>query len=170
MTTNIENTNQTIEVAITTTLTEAAILTATSTKTLADILAENDFKEPEGEVKKSSKNFGPAGVVSVINSKNCGKRIMFSKEVSEKLGLEADSTCNILLGADSILVGKSIPDCYKNYILKKQGGKLISYSGDLVLEITKIFKLDFSESVCKTYSEVDYISSNQDLIARIYIN
>ena len=108
-----------------------------------------------------------SGILSVINSKENGKRITLSKELLEKLN--NPEQLQFAFANDAIAIGEELLDSETYFYVKTSGKKGIVYASGLVNEITKEFSLDFSDRVCITFYEVKYLSNGEYPVAIIKI-
>lgn len=122
---------------------------------------------PVKSVSKSRTVSG-AGVLSVINSKENGKRLALSSELLQKIG--NPDKVQVCLAEKIVAIGKSISGCESSFLLKKGGNKGLIYSYGLVNEITNEFKLDFSNRTSLTFHEVEYLTDCDNTIAIVTIS
>lgn len=102
------------------------------------------------------------GGISIINSKN-GKRVEFSKAVSDSLG--NPEKVNFLFTDDCLIIQASTDN---GFILKTSGSRKFAYSSPIVQEITDKFAMDFSERVCISFS--DYTEVDDESVATLIFN
>lgn len=107
-----------------------------------------------------------AGVMSVINSKNC-RRITLAKDVMSELN--NPKSISISFSDDRLAVAERLPNNDNLLKVKSSGNKGVIYSSGLVSEITDKYGLDFSNRVSITFSEVKYIKNNGYTVAIIRI-
>lgn len=113
-----------------------------------------------------SKTSTEAGVMSVINSKNC-KRVVLDSNVIYKLN--NPKTISISFSDDSLAIAERLPNNDNLLKLKSIGKKEVIYSSRLVSEITDKYSLDFSNRVSITFSEVNYVKCKGYIVAIIKI-
>lgn len=111
-------------------------------------MKKEDFT-PLHVMKKTSKRNGNRGSLTMICSKNNGKRLMISEELAEVLGLT--DTVKIGFIGDSLVLGKHLPGDENEFLLKKQAKKWVIYSAELVRIITEKQQLDFNAKVSHTW-------------------
>lgn len=105
--------------------------------------------------------------MGVVNSKNNGKRLTFSKALSAKLGL-AETVCMVpVMDEGILLVAKELPGNAVSRGSLSGEDKKICYSALLVELLTGVFKLDFSEHVSRSFGDVQFESHNDLTIAVI---
>jgi hypothetical protein len=97
------------------------------------------------------------GVLTIVSAGKCGHRVM----IVEKLISYTNSTSKLRIGlADKgiVISGVSPTDTDQEglFTLRKQGNAYIIYSAPLVKELSKIYLLDFSGTVSKTFSDATY--------------
>ncbi len=146
-----------------------------------DVVTINNLEQEEGNQEQSNYEldmFQPsvskttrrgnfkAGAMSIVKS-NCGKRIMISKEVMDKLN--NPSKIVISFSDERIAIGQYLPNNNNQLDLKMVGKKGIIYSASLVTEIAEKYKLDFSTRTSMTFTEVNYVESNGYTVAIIKI-
>jgi hypothetical protein len=106
------------------------------------------------KTKVVNRMIGEPGVITIINSKKNGKRIIFAGAAIDKLG--NPSKLQVVFWQNGIVVGEVLPKADQFFPVKESGNKGIVYSGGLVQEITSKFNLDFSERVSITFPKVAY--------------
>lgn len=102
----------------------------------------------------NSRSTGGPGVLSIINSEECGRRLQIAKDVINKL--ENPQELEIKISKTGILLNKATPNSKKIFKVKKQGSKTIVYCSPLVKELTEKFSLDYSKVTSLTFVEVNY--------------
>jgi hypothetical protein len=112
--------------------------------------------------KTTSRSNSRAGVMSVVNS-NCGKRVMLSKELMDRLN--NPSKISMSFSEEYIAVGATLPNNNNQLTIKLREKKGVIYSVGIVSEITDKYGLDFSNRTSITFSEVDYIEVDGSIIA-----
>jgi hypothetical protein len=115
------------------------------------------------KTKVVKRMIGEPGVITIINSKKNGKRIIFASAVMDKLG--NPSKLQIVFWQNGIVVGAMLPKADQFFPVKESGNKGIVYSGGLVQEITSKFNLDFSERVSITFPKVAYKDMDDQTLA-----
>ena len=92
----------------------------------------------------------PVGKYSmgIVNSKSNGRRITLSKSIADKLQIDDELFAMPAEGENKLVITKT-------KVFPNSGKKTI-YCGPLVVLLTKMFNLDFSKQVCKTYSNVSF--------------
>jgi len=116
--------------------------------------------------QSSSRGFGKAGYLTLVDGGKCGQSIAVSSEVYTKLKLT--ETVQVAFTTDSILLGKCIPDQTIDFKLKRNGAKHMIYSAALVRETTKQLGLVFGDNkTCVTFYKVAYDESLDSVIAII---
>jgi hypothetical protein len=140
----------------------------TDVPTAKEIFKKRDWdwsKFKPSKAKTNSRNGFKAGVMSIIKSKSNGKRIVISKELSEKLGYP--DSVQILYSEEELLIGEELIGAATSFPLKKYGAKYVIYSSSLVDEIAQELKLDYKNCVSRTLSNVEYMNDNGTVIAAI---
>lgn len=130
-----------------------------------DIMQEYDLGNFKASTSKTiSKTSTEAGVMSVINSKNC-RRITLAKEVMSELN--NPKIISISFSNDMLAVAERLPNNDNLLKVKSCGNKGVIYSSGLVSEITDKYGLDFSNRVSITFSEVNFVKCNGYTVAII---
>lgn len=140
----------------------------TGVPTAKEIFKKRDWdwsKFKPSKAKTNSRNGFKAGVMSIIKSKSNGKRIVISKELSEKLGYP--DSVQILYSEEELLIAEELIGAATSFPLKKYGAKYVIYSSSLVDEIAQELKLDYKNCVSRTLSNVEYMNDNGTVIAAI---
>lgn len=108
------------------------------------------------------------GVVTIINTEKNGKRIVFLKDVMDKLG----NPPKILISCsdNAIAVGERLPDNQNFLSIKYSKTKGTIYSAGTVNELTEMYQLDFSNRTLITFSEVKYTTYENHKVAIITID
>ena len=123
------------------------------TKEANTITDLNQFKASES--KTVNRNNNGEGIMSVVNAKT-GKRITLSRQLMDKLNNPA--------------IAKQLPN-NENYLsIKHYKSKGILYSAGIVNEITCKYNLDFSNKTSITFSDVEYITYEKDIVAIITVD
>lgn len=105
----------------------------------------------------------------VVNSKNNGKRLSFSKALVAALDLE-DTVELLPAAADGVLfVAKKLPTEVSFEGKLSGDGKKLCYSGSLVALVTESFKLDFSEKTSMSFAHVEIQDVDSTKVAAIHI-
>ena len=128
----------------------------------------DEFDSSEFEtvsITTSTKSVGKVGVMSVINSSENGKRITYSKEVTQKIG--NPSAVTIALSETKIAVSAADPNSPNPLKLGRLGRKGVIYSSELVKTLTEKYNLDFSNRVSITLAEVQYKKDGDKTVAVI---
>ncbi|MCZ4142860.1 hypothetical protein BZG17_34265, partial [Escherichia coli] len=92
--------------------------------------------------------------LSVVNHKN-GTRLAIDVQVIEVIG--APERVQVALNDEGIAIGEGFTDEFNYFPLKKVANKAIIYSSPLVNEITKAFKLDFTNVSSISFHDVEYL-------------
>lgn len=121
--------------------------------------------EPALSTTKTRSNLMP-GVISIINSK-CGKRVVLSKDLMNKLN--DPNKIVMAFSEESIAIGVSLPNNNNELNINKKNKKGVIYSSGIVSEITSKYALDFKNRTSITFSKVDYIEAYECTIAIIHI-
>lgn len=101
------------------------------------------------------------GLISIINSKRNGKRLLYSSELTNKLDLE-DSVFIVSDGQSIVMSKYPLIENSSSYNLKDgDSGKKILYCAPLVVEISDILGLNFDDCVSRTLSDVEYGEDNE---------
>lgn len=98
---------------------------------------------------------GETGVLSIINSPKNGKRLELKNVFLESIGYKEGDTIQFEyddeIGYLDIGVFPIFGKENNGFSLTKAGTKSLLYSSGLVMEITRIFGLDYSQGVSKTF-------------------
>lgn len=118
-----------------------------------EALEEIDLEEFQG-TQSSVKSRVSTGLVTIVNSKKCGKRV----ELLEKIltGLNNPAKVEIAFNDKEIAIGEDLNKSGTKFNLKKSGKKAIIYSANLVTNLTKSFNLDYSNRTSITFTEGRY--------------
>ena len=138
-------------------------------------LVEDDYEIKESidldsfkpsESKSIKKGIAEAGVMSIINSKT-GKRIIVSNEIMEKLNKPERVVMSF--SEDKIAIGEQLPNNYNYINIKVLKSKGVIYSAGIVMEITDLYKLDFSNKTSITFLDVEYVKYEENVVAIITV-
>lgn len=123
-----------------------------------EVSSEEDFDLDDAEQVETipiSKSIGEPGVITIINSKNNGKRVCIASEPMDILG--NPEKIQVVLKPQGIVVGRRLPNTTKYFKVSKSGAKGVIYSYGLVEEITSKCNLEFSNGrVSLTFDKVIY--------------
>lgn len=140
------------------------------------ISKSNEINSIEKNKSYDLENFRPAlsktktrsnlksGVISIINS-NCGKRVIISASVMDKLN--NTTKVSISFSDERIAIGEMLPNNTNQLNVKITGKNGVIYSAGIVNEITNLYGLDFSNRTSITFSEVEYIENEGCTVAII---
>ena len=135
------------------------------TKEANTITDLNQFKASES--KTVNRNNNGEGIMSVVNAKT-GKRITLSRQLMDKLN--NPEIIVISFNHNKIAIAKQLPN-NENYLsIKHYKSKGILYSAGIVNEITCKYNLDFSNKTSITFSDVEYITYEKDIVAIITVD
>ncbi|WP_101807450.1 hypothetical protein [Paenibacillus pasadenensis] len=110
---------------------------------------------PATSVQKS-REVVPASMLTIVNTKRFGKRVMIAAEVREKLGDPA--SIQVAFDDDGVFLGEDLGlDSGGRFSLKANGKNAVIYSSELVKEITGMFGLDFSNKTSVSFQNVTYL-------------
>ena len=117
---------------------------------------------PKVQTASSAYSFG------IVNSKN-GKRLTFSKALSEKLGL--GETVDILPIIDDgvLLVSANLPFEAASKGAVNKDERKICYAAALVALVTESFKLDFTRRTSMSFSDITVEDYEGETIAIVSI-
>lgn len=127
----------------------------------------HEFRAPESTSIR--RQFGEAGVCSIVNCKN-GKRIVLSRDVMDWLKNPEElqlAIGNMELGFG---YGQYVPTDWKTFFVKRSGPKGILYAGKLVNEVTEKLGLDFSNRTTLTFHKAEYKKYRDTFIVSIKID
>lgn len=110
--------------------------------------------------KSLSRDNSEAGIISVINSKNNGKRIMLSTELMDELNWP--ETVQFGFGDHFILISQYFSPTEPKFVVKNATTKGIIYSSSLVEEVTRELGLDFTDKTSITLHDVKYLKNNRE--------
>ncbi|MEB4783509.1 hypothetical protein P5G60_17270 [Paenibacillus jamilae] len=116
--------------------------------------------------KQINRSVVQKGVLTIVNTKANGKRILIASDVIKKMG--NPTQIHVALNDKGIVIGQSIAENY--FQLKDAANKKVIYSSQLVKEITDAFNLDFSEKTCISYQNVSYVQYMGHTLASIDFN
>ena len=103
----------------------------------------------------------------VVNSKNNGKRLSFSKALAKELTLD-DAVYLIPIPSEGVLmVAKKLPFVRASVGTLKGDDKKICYGADLVELVTKCFGLDFSKRTSMSFTDIEFDEKDGIKIALI---
>lgn len=127
-----------------------------------DTLLELDLSDFHASESKSiSRTCSEPGVITVVNSKDHGKRVSLSEKLLTELN--HPKAIQVSLAKDRIALAEKLSDDHHSFTIKKDGknGKRgIVYASGLVEEITKQYNLDFSSRVSVTFGDVQYLKKD----------
>lgn len=114
---------------------------------------------------------GGSGIYSfgIVNSKNNGKRLSFSKALAEKLELDAEAYITPIVEDGEILVMASkMFDSSFECGLRGEDKKL-SYRAGVVEALVELFRLDFGKHVSMSFSKIDFFQHEGVTVAAIQL-
>ena len=129
-------------------------------KTITDL---NQFKASES--KTVNRNNNGEGIMSVVNAKT-GKRITLSRQLMDKL----NNPEKIVISFNDNKIAIQLPNNVNCLSIKHYKSKGILYSAGIVNEITCKYNLDFSNKTSITFSDVEYITYEKDIVAIITVD
>ena len=142
--------------------------------TIKEIAESNEEQQYSLENFKASKSQQKSiirtnqGAITIVNTKNNGKRVVISKDIKDELG--NPSRVLISFSDKEIAIGERLPD-NENYLnVKYSKTKGTIYSVGTVNELTEIYQLDFSNRTSITFSEVKYTAYENHKVAIITID
>ena len=120
-----------------------------------------DFSRKEMAKAKATQKLIPnAGVLTMINSENNGKRATFNHK--EQQWLNHPNTIQVGFLDNYLLLGAHLDPEATSYTVKKQGAKAVLYNKALVEEIIERFDIKFTENkVSKTFYEAEYTNDEE---------
>ncbi|MBP3400428.1 MAG: hypothetical protein J6K70_01520 [Selenomonadales bacterium] len=105
----------------------------------------------------------------IVNSVNNGKRITISKSLSEALDLTDTIMLTINQEDRQVFIGKTLP-AQQAVTGKLSGtGKKICYMTSIVTTLTKVFNINFSTCVSRTFTDIEIVDHNGITFAVINI-
>lgn len=105
----------------------------------------------------------------IVNSKNNGKRLTFSKALSTKLSLEDHVELLTLEEEHLLFIGKNLTADQPLEGRLSGEDKKICYSGPLVAVLTDVFGLDFSKRASMSFSNITFHTDGDIAIAVVHI-
>lgn len=131
----------------------------------------NSFVELDAQDNSKKPHKRGNGILSVVNSKKNGNRILFSKQLEEDLCL-TNGEVQILASKEkrALLIGAKLPNAQKTYTLRRlkcgdENSRYVIYNKSLMLAIADALELDFSECVARTLYNVQYLEYNNSVVA-----
>ena len=115
-------------------------------------LAEENDEVPVIKSAGGSKKYS----FGVVNSKNNGKRLSFSKALAKELDLEEKFNIMPLSSKGVLMVAKKLPFGRVSVGTLKGDEKKICYGADLVELVTGCFGLDFAERTSMSFSDIEF--------------
>ena len=108
--------------------------------------------------------------LKVVNSERGGKKIVFSRGLYRKLGIE--DKVYILTDEEALIVsGEALFQGCPSYNVRTQSGdQKVLYCADAAYEIADILRLDFSESVSQSVTQIEYLDSEEGIIFAFVYN
>jgi hypothetical protein len=106
--------------------------------------------------------------MTVVNSKNNGKRCTFSKALSQKLDLSDKIAVAIAPDDGLVFLASKLPDDDEVYSLSGEDKK-ICYNTAIVKNITEAFKLDYSKKTSMSLGDITFQTHNGIIIAAVKI-
>lgn len=134
----------------------------TKNLTMDDLVARN-FKPAKGS--RQSKRGGRASELSITNTPKNGKRLSFSLDADNHLG--NPRTIDFSYDAKGIMLGTNLKDEDNTYAPSRNESKPIIYSSSLVIELTEVFNLDFSNKTTISFYRSEYLMI--DGVAAVFI-
>lgn len=132
----------------------------------------NQFSFIETKVNKKTVGTKNKGIATIVNAeaKNCGSRLVISKELEESLNLKGQLQIAIANDGNSIMLGESIDKTKPLYSLRREkkdkaSSRYVLYGKDIIMELTDKLHLDFSNSVSYTFYDVELVEINDTLVA-----
>lgn len=117
---------------------------------------DNQLKLIKPKSKDTSRgDITSEGAITIINSKDNGKRITFSKCSMEYIG--NPESIEVGFTEDGIVFGDRLPENGERFKIRRTNNKAVIYSAQLVKEITELFELDYSNKVSITFTDAEYI-------------
>ncbi|MHB1681198.1 MAG: hypothetical protein ACYCYO_00020 [Bacilli bacterium] len=120
----------------------------------------------EANSKPASRSEGEADV-TIVNTRDHGKRIMIASKVVAEIG--ADAAVQIAWDDGGLAIGARLPGCQNSYTLRQSGSKSVVYSVGLVDEVTDAFGLDFSGRSSLSFTGVIYLNTGEGVAAFVPI-
>ncbi len=105
--------------------------------------------------------------MTIVNSKKNGKRLTFSKALSQKLGL-TDSVDILLLKKGTIVIAGNIDiEQAEAFDLCDDEGRKIIYHAELVKKLASLGKLDFDDRTSYSFRNISFDQHGDTEIATI---
>lgn len=96
----------------------------------------------------------------IVNSRNNGKRITMSKALAEALDLKDTVMFMPHRGARKLVIAKSLEFPHAVTGKLSGDGKKTCYLTSMVELLTKMFSLDFSKHVSRTFTDIEFDNIN----------
>lgn len=119
-------------------------------------MKELDVRSPKTMDNETSTREGGMTIVLHHN----GKRLVFSKRILNKIG----NTRRIKFGFAGdylILIGSN----EEGFLLRNMNKHKVIYNASLIREILDAYGIDYTEDLCRTFSDVEEIQDMPDAIA-----
>lgn len=108
--------------------------------------------------------------ISIINSENNGKRIVFSKYLLTKLGNPSALQFVIFPEENSLFIGSNLLPDENKYAFTKEDSNIL-YCGKVINQIVETFNLDYSNGKTSiTFSNIEIEEENGNVIATVKFN
>ena len=106
--------------------------------------------------------------MTVVNSKNNGKRCTFSKALSKKLGLSDSIAIAIAPDDGLIFLAAKFPDVDEVYSLSGEDKK-ICYNTSVVKNIAESFNLDYNNKTSHSFDDITFDTQDSVTVAAVKI-
>lgn len=94
--------------------------------------------------------------LGIVNSEGNGKRITLSKKLIARLELEENFQLLPIPSEGVALIAQKLPSNQASTARLSSKGRGVCYSAGLVQLLTQLFKLDFSEHVSRTFTDITF--------------
>lgn len=130
-----------------------------------------DFNASEN-IPVITANSGGSGRYSfgVVNSAYNGKRITISKALVKKLGLNDIVYLAPVPQRGILMMASNIPSPKASQCALRGTDKKIGYAAEIVQMVTKVFNLDFSEHVSRSFSNVEFEDVDGTCVAYVHMD
>lgn len=134
---------------------------------IKDVTKFNSENFQASNSKSNSRSTSDAGAMTIVNSVKHGRRITIAKCVMD--ALKNCTSLQFSFNENSIAIAEKLPNNESYFSLRKSGTKSVTYSSQLIKEITDVFQLDFSSRVSITFHDVEYLDNGEYPVAIIKV-
>ncbi|KAA9005909.1 hypothetical protein F4V43_07510 [Paenibacillus spiritus] len=113
--------------------------------------------------KQGSYRSTEPSMLTIVNTKKNGKRIVLAPEIVETIG--SPSEVEIFLNDSGLVITEALFSGDNTFQLRTSANRYVIYAAELVQEVTEIFNLDFYNTTSLSFRTVQYINREDDTVA-----